>query len=262
MENMIYALKERIGNPSLFCGRKKELELLVNWAGNIPEELSESRALLGRRKSGKTAIMQRLFNILWNRNSNVIPFYIEVLNQDQWLLDFSVLYYQTFISQYLSFLTRTPLDQGNKPWRWDILEDMARQTGNQNILRSMEGFRDDIEKENIHYAQMSAFGAPASFSGYDNVFFVVMIDEIQYMTQYIFRDQDCTVRTRNLPGAFHGLVELKIAPMLVSGSYIGWMTEMIHEMFVGGRLKKTRISPKLEFEEGMKAIYRYSENYK
>ncbi|MCP4111680.1 MAG: hypothetical protein GY749_40185, partial [Desulfobacteraceae bacterium] len=262
MENMIYALKERIGNPSLFCGRKKELELLVNWAGNIPEELSESRALLGRRKSGKTAVMQRLFNILWNKNSNVIPFYIEVLDKDQWLLDFSNFYYRTFISQYLSFLTRTPLAGNNNPWRWDVLEDMARQAGNQNILRDMEGFRNDVEKEKVHDALMSAFGAPASFSGYDNVFFVVMIDEIQYMTKHIYYDRERKIREHNLPGAFHGLVELKTAPMLVSGSYIGWMTEMIHEMFVGGRLKKTRISPKLEFEEGMKAIYRYSENYK
>ncbi len=258
---MIYALEEKIGEPSLFCGRKQEMELLLNWALNIPGKISESRALLGRRKSGKTAVMQRLFNILWNKNSNVIPFYIEVLDQDQWLLDFSVFYYRTFMSQYLSFLARTPLAEDNKPWRWDVLEDMASKIGNQNILRSMEGFRDDVEKEKVHDAQMSAFGAPARFSGYDNVFFVVMIDEIQYMTRNIYYDRERRIRARNLPGAFHGLVELKIAPMLVSGSYIGWMTEMIHEMFVGGRLRKTRISPKLTFDEGMKAVYRYSEYY-
>ncbi|KPA13272.1 hypothetical protein MHK_006517 [Candidatus Magnetomorum sp. HK-1] len=28
---MIYALKERIGNPSIFCGRKREMKMLLNW---------------------------------------------------------------------------------------------------------------------------------------------------------------------------------------------------------------------------------------
>ncbi len=82
MENMTYALKERIGPPSLFCGRKKEMKFLMNWVNMIPREMSTSRALLGRRKSGKTAIMQRLFNILWNKHGPVIPFYFEVLDYD------------------------------------------------------------------------------------------------------------------------------------------------------------------------------------
>ena len=33
---MIYALKERIGDPSLFCGRKEQISLLMNWANKIP----------------------------------------------------------------------------------------------------------------------------------------------------------------------------------------------------------------------------------
>ncbi|TGO02002.1 hypothetical protein PN36_32260 [Candidatus Thiomargarita nelsonii] len=69
---MKYALKERIGDQSLFCGRKQEMDLL------IPRKMAKSRALLGRRKCGKSAIMQRLFNILWNKNGRVIPFYFEV----------------------------------------------------------------------------------------------------------------------------------------------------------------------------------------
>jgi hypothetical protein len=89
MQEMTYALKERIGAASLFSGRKQEMELLLDWAEKIPKEISKSRALLARRKSGKTAIMQRLFNILWNRKGTVIPFYIEISDQDQWLLDFA-----------------------------------------------------------------------------------------------------------------------------------------------------------------------------
>ncbi|MDM8525326.1 hypothetical protein QUF80_18300 [Desulfococcaceae bacterium HSG8] len=262
MEKDDYAFEERIGDPSLFCGRRQELSLLLNWTELIPRKLAESRALLGRRKSGKTAIMQRLFNILWNLDDKVIPFYFEVQQQDRWLLNFSDDYFRTFLSQYISFKTRLPLPKENRPWKWDTLSDMVSQLGNDKILKASEDFYDYFEKEDEHNAMCSAFGAPAEFTGYDDVFFVVMIDEIQYMTKHIFYDRERRICAHNLPGAFHGLSELKYAPMLVSGSYIGWMTQMIHEMFVGGRLKKTRVSPKLTFEEGMEAVFKYAEHHK
>ena len=259
MSDMIYALEERIGEPRLFCGRKREMELLLNWVSKIPKKLSKSRALLGRRKSGKTAIMQRLFNILWNRDSNVIPFYFEVQDQNRWLLHFSEDYFRTFLSQYLSFLTRTPLPWDSVLWDWDMLEGMARETDNTHILGRIETFRNYFEKENEHQTMNLAFGSPAYFAGCDRKFFVVMIDEIQYMTEYIYYDKARSVQAVNLPGAFHGLSELKFAPMLVSGSYVGWMTRMMRKMFVGGRLKQTSVSSKLMFSEGMEAISRYAE---
>jgi hypothetical protein len=262
MFGMTYPLKERIGDPSLFCGRKQEMELLLEWSENIPREISKSRALLGRRKSGKTAIMQRLFNILWNRNGRIIPFYFEVLDFDRWLLDFSDDYFRTFLSQYLSFKTRTLLPADNSPRKMAELKDISKTIGNQNVLRNIETFQEYYEAGKVDNAMNWAFGAPTRFAGEENVFFLVMIDEIQFMTKYIFRDRDYNVRAHNLPGAFHGLVESKIAPMLVSGSYIGWMTQMIHTMFVGGRLKQTEISPKLTFAEGMEAVYRYAEYYR
>ncbi|NIM12879.1 MAG: hypothetical protein GTO45_12200 [Candidatus Aminicenantes bacterium] len=259
---MTYTLKERIGDPSLFCGRKQEMELLLEWSENIPREISKSRALLGRRKSGKTAIMQRLFNILWNRNGRIIPFYFEVLDFDRWLLDFSDDYFRTFLSQYLSFKTRTLLPADNSPRKMAELKDIGKTIGNHNVLRNIETFQEYYEAGKVDNAMNWAFGAPARFAGEENLFFLVMIDEIQFMTKYIFRDREYNVRAHNLPGAFHGLVESKIAPMLVSGSYIGWMTQMIRTMFVGGRLKQTEISPKLTFAEGMEAVYRYAEYYR
>jgi hypothetical protein len=106
-----------------------------------------------------------------------------------------------------------------------------------------------------------AFSAPENFAITENVFFLVMIDEIQYMTEYLFRDKDYKVFAHRLPGAYHGLVESKIAPMLVSGSYVGWMVKMMREMFVGGRLKQTEIPSKLTFEEGLETVYRYADFY-
>ncbi len=258
-QDMRFVLEERIGEPALFCGRTREMALLMNWIGLIPKKMAKSRALLGRRKSGKTAVMQRLFNILWNRNGLVIPFYLEVLDRPQWLLDFSDRYFRTFLSQYVSFKTRTPLDKDNEPWDWSVLNDFVRDLKNERIRQKCGFFQEYLAKEDEHNTTHLAFATPAAFTGYDEVFFVVMIDEIQYMTEYIFYDRACTLKTERLPGEYHGLVELKFAPMMVSGSYVGWMRQMMQDIFVGGRLRGTPFSPCLTESEGMEAVYRYAE---
>ncbi|MCP4695669.1 MAG: hypothetical protein GY862_02300, partial [Gammaproteobacteria bacterium] len=258
---MKYALEERIGDPLLFCGRRQQMELLLKWAGMIPRKTAKSRALLGRRKSGKSAIMQRLFNILWNQNGAVIPFYFETQDRDQWLLEFVDAYYRTFASQYLSFKTRTILDQNNRPWKFAVLRDMAKEIKDEKLLKDMDFFQEDLEAERAGQALDWAFSAPGSLAGANNTFALVMIDEIQYMTKHVFWDKAHQVKAYNLPGGYHGLVESKIAPMLVSGSYIGWMVQMMREMFVGGRLKRTGIPSKLTPDEGLEAVYRYADFY-
>jgi len=75
---MQYPLPESIGNPDLLVGREKEFCLFNKWISRIPDRLSKSRAILARRKSGKTAIVERIFNRLWSDNGQVIPFYINI----------------------------------------------------------------------------------------------------------------------------------------------------------------------------------------
>ena len=98
-----YALKERIGNPDLFVGRKDELDFLNKWLANIPRELSKSTAILSRRKKGKTALVERFYNIIYHKNENVIPFYYEVREGNKWVVNFALDFYTNFLSQYLGF---------------------------------------------------------------------------------------------------------------------------------------------------------------
>ena len=84
---MDYVLEERIGNPDLFTGRKAELDYFLKWIGNIKERKSQSTAILARRKMGKTALMERLFNITFYKNDGVIPFYYEIKENDVGKLD-------------------------------------------------------------------------------------------------------------------------------------------------------------------------------
>ncbi len=100
----VYAMKERIGNPDLFTGRKRELKAHLEWVQKIEEECSKSIAILARRKSGKTALLHRLYNIIWNQRGNIIPFYIEMEERPKWIKDFSYEYYSSFLSQYYGFI--------------------------------------------------------------------------------------------------------------------------------------------------------------
>ena len=103
---MQYPLPEIIGDPDLLVGRKKEFALLDKWIGRIPKRAAKSRALLARRKSGKTAIVQRIFNRLWSENGRVVPFYISIEENRVWFPAFAIDFYRTFASQFISFLER------------------------------------------------------------------------------------------------------------------------------------------------------------
>ncbi len=106
LDVMRYPLPETIGDPDLLVGRKKEFARLDKWIGLIPRRGAKSRALLARRKSGKTAIVQRIFNRLWTESGRVVPFYINIRENRVWFPAFAVHYFKTFASQFISFLER------------------------------------------------------------------------------------------------------------------------------------------------------------
>ncbi|MCP4109985.1 MAG: hypothetical protein GY749_31430 [Desulfobacteraceae bacterium] len=101
-------LKEKIGNPELFTGRKRELTYFLNWTQGIKKEISLSTAILSRRKTGKTTLMQRLYNIIFEKNMGVIPFYYEVRKGKRWVVEFCQDFYLTYICQYIAFRTQKP----------------------------------------------------------------------------------------------------------------------------------------------------------
>jgi hypothetical protein len=103
---MEYAYEERIGNPDLFTGRKQELAYFLKWINDIKEKKSQSTAVMARRKMGKTAIMERLFNITFFKNDGVIPFYYEIKEVKMWVGDFCVDFFLTFIYHYIAYKTR------------------------------------------------------------------------------------------------------------------------------------------------------------
>ncbi len=90
---MQYPLQEKIGDPDLLVGRELEFNNFGKWLTLIPRKLSKSRVILARRKSGKTAFVQRIFNQLWSENGDVIPFYFDIAEKKIWYPNLAVKYY-------------------------------------------------------------------------------------------------------------------------------------------------------------------------
>ncbi len=259
---MQYPLAESIGNPDLLTGREKEFALLDKLISRIPDRLTKSHAILARRKSGKTTIVQRIFNRLWSENGQVIPFYINIKEQKIWLPDFAEKFYCTFASQYISFLERDP-----EPVAFPLTLKQIREYG---VSRSVRHFVIDADtmlnyrnNRKFDLLWQTAAEAPARYAQLYDRRILVMIDEFQNTGEYIYRDEECrTARDETIPGTWHDLSESKLAPMLVTGSYVGWLINIINTYLEAGRLKHIYINPYLTAENGLTAVYRYAEHYR
>jgi hypothetical protein len=258
---MHYPLPETIGNPDLFVGRHEEFERLNEWLEFIPKRLSISTVILARRKSGKTAILERVFNQLWSNNQlGVIPFYLSMSDKDYWVQDFALNYFQTFASHYISFFERNP----------DIVQELLsfeeiREYGVSNSIKLLVKDVDlllQFQKEGRPSPIWDrACSAPHRYATLYDQRILVIIDEFQYFSNHIYHDKVCTNLDKSMPGSYHKLVESKYAPMLVSGSYVSWIIKIMAEYLEAGRLDKFFISPYLTTDEGIRAVYKYAEHY-
>ncbi len=55
--------------------------------------------------------------------------------------------------------------------------------------------------------------------------------------------------------------ESKYAPMLVTGSYVGWLIKIAKKYLQAGRLSEIYMDPYLTPEKGLEAVYRYAEYF-
>ncbi|MDM8531386.1 hypothetical protein QUF63_09445, partial [Anaerolineales bacterium HSG25] len=101
LDGIEFAIKERVGEPENFIGRAYELEYLYGWANRIEAQLSKSMAFLGRRKIGKSLILERLYNILYSEQKGLIPFYYEFGEGQQtgkeFYQDFTIRFYMQVV---------------------------------------------------------------------------------------------------------------------------------------------------------------------
>jgi hypothetical protein len=254
---MEYALEERIGNPDLFVGRIKELAFFLKWINDIKQKKSKSTAILARRKMGKTAIMERLFNITFYKNDNVIPFYYEVKEGKKWVKDFCQDFFLTFIYQYIAFKTRKRVYLNSM---LDINFEKAKTVAESEGLGYLIGFIEKVEYaaqgEHVDNLWQMVRDAPKSIAFTRNEFIVQLIDEFQFLNAMIYWDKSKTNLAEDLAAGYLSTAESKLAPLLVSGSWVGWLMNLL-VMMLPARFKQRQLENMPE-DEAIEVIFKYS----
>ena len=249
-----YPLAEEIGDPDLFVGREKEMTHLLKWADGTKRRHSKSMGILSRRKKGKTALLQRFFNILYTRNDpQLIPLYYRIPEKRQPQLDFSRMFYRRQLSQYFAFTTRTPV-WVNQLLSFDELRDLA--SGDRHVaddLRRMEDILENAPGEAWEYARDAAHRISVA----RDVRILQILDEFQYMNKYVVSDDD-PERVELLCHSYMGTAESKFSPQIVAGSYIGWLTVILRHLTA--RYRRWNLKSLTDIE-ALKAVYNYAFAY-
>lgn len=225
-------LEERIGNPALFTGRKRELDSLLKWAEQIKTKLSKSKAVISRRKTGKSALMERLFNIVFAQNDEVVPFYFEIREASQWIADFAKEFFFTFISQYIAFKSRNP-EYFHYPDDYAILIETAQKEGLNYLVKYIQNFEYAEKRGYVDILWERARNAPRTIAKYKDERILQIIDEFQFINKYIYWDKEKQRKAKDLAGTYLGTAEYKNAPLLVCGSWVGWLMRDINKMLPG-----------------------------
>ncbi|HLP45990.1 MAG TPA: hypothetical protein VK469_08590, partial [Candidatus Kapabacteria bacterium] len=255
---MEYALEERIGNPDLFTGRKQELFYYLKWINEIKERKSQSTALLARRKMGKTAVMERLFNITYYKNDGVIPFYYEIKEINMWVVDFCRDFFLTLIYQYIAFKSRKPeyLNPEEKN-NFEKAKTAAVNEGLEYLIGMIEGVEYAVAHEQLGSLWETVRTAPHTIAARRKEFIVQLIDEFQFLNAMFYRDKDMKIPVNDLAGGYLSTAESKIAPLLVSGSWVGWLMNLLQMMLPSRfKYKPLKNMPK---DEAVEMVYKYSQ---
>ncbi len=251
MTALTFALAEEIGDPAFFMGRDQELKFYLDWVEGSKKLHSKSQALLSRRKKGKTALVQRLFNLIYSQNDPlVVPFFFRVQEEPLGKPAFGGIFYRAFLSQYLGFRLREP-KLINKTLDLDKLKELAAR--DQVLLDDIQGM-ERIAATDPDQVWSYAQAAPHRLATDQGIRIIQIIDEFQYLNRFVFNDASLQTQI-DLCHSYMGLAESKYAPLLVTGSYIGWLSTILTHMTA--RFEDRKLES-LTDEDALAAVYNYA----
>lgn len=252
---LIIALEEEIGEARLFTGRGKDLDFFLDWVDRVEKKIGNSQVILARKRRGKTALVQRLFNILYTQNNpRIIPFYFRVPEGKMSTLDYCKHFSRSMLSQILGFRQRKPEYVKNPP-RWEQLESLL--VNEEALLDHYQGLNHAFAKGNSSDAWELAREAGHHLSIVMDVRIIQIIDEFQFLNKFFYRDENYATKD-NLATFYQKTGSSKVSPQIITGSYVGWLTRIVNHMV--GRYFHYYLEG-LPNEEALACVRAYSEVY-
>src|SRR6056297_1665727 len=255
-EKRVYALPEIIGNTDLFVGRKKEFDFFLgDWYKYLEKNFPQNQAIISRRKKGKTAFLQRLFNIFWsgclteNKTLTVIPFYHSITDSPQSLGEFVLDFFTNFIKAYASYEQK---DQSILE-RLIMFEQLGEYIPDQFLKNTYEVLKQYNEQKKYRLMWSVISKLPASVARVKKIKILQIIDEFQNINGFIY-DQDGK-KCDWMSGTYMQVAEFREAPMIVSGSEVHWLLRIVSSLT--GRFQVYNLE-NLPENEAKEAIERYA----
>jgi hypothetical protein len=260
-EKIVYALPEIIGNTDLFVGRKKEFDFFLgDWYKYLEKNFPQNQAIISRRKKGKTAFLQRLFNILWStcleKNNNAItaiPFYVSVKDSPVSLEEFSLDFFTRFCKCYQSYKSRdkTLLERAIS---FGEIKEFIEDKELLRLHRTMTSY-----KEEKRWGAMweLACETPASIARINHEKIIQIIDEFQNINEFIYDQHGKAIE--KMSGIYMQVAEMREAPVIVSGSEVHWLLRIVSSLTGRFQVYNLENLPEDEAKEAMEKYAEFSE---
>ena len=217
-----------------------------------------SYALIGLRRTGKTAIMHKTFNRLFHEQDRVLPVYIsfaQYLNRPEPIgaYEFAEEYFAGYVRSYLAFRYRQP----QLHYRKAGLEDLryfARDVSDKFMAELFRSYdREPVNKRAAAHSRMQwVINFPKGYAWDYDIPTAMFVDEFQVLTRVHNPDDN---RIRNLADSFQHASETRYAPMLVSGSSVSMMVQDALGGLLSGRFQSWHLKP-LSQEYAIDLIFR------
>ncbi|MCP4146686.1 MAG: hypothetical protein GY757_02955, partial [bacterium] len=145
-----------------------------------------------------------------------------------------------------------PEDKNN----FKIVKAIAAKEGLSHLTGFISSVEYAIRHEHIDNLWETVRTAPQNIAGRQEEFIVQMIDEFQFLNARIYWDKEKKNLADSLAGGYLGTAESKVAPLLVSGSWVGWlMNELMSMLPSRFRYEYLENMPQ---DEAVEMIYKFS----
>lgn len=259
MDNCIEPLEDFTRN--LFVNRDEEFRLCRKWADNIPNRHANSWALVGRRRTGKTAILVKFFNELFYKQDRIVPVFITFAHyahrrEPISFYDFAREYFGGYFRCYLAFRYRMPMlvrTNAEIPTALKVAEEMKDDYALE-IHNMYEELRNQNDMAAAHGLAQWVINFPRGYSAVKNIPAAIMVDEFQLLTNAFDPVQNLG---RDLTDSFQRAAETAWAPLLLSGSAVTLLVEQALGGLLAGRVS-TRFLRPLSREHALDLVFRYA----
>ncbi len=250
-----------------FTDREESIGRLVKMAALTPRDITVSTSVVGRRRLGKTAVLEAVYNRLFWEQDVVVPIYFVFEAKPVTSTEFAEAYFTNFLRQFIAFRRKDDGMVREQRGKLPELVQMARESGEESLIVRAEifmDFREHVEMPGVlHQLIECAIHGPRHVMEYNRGKWLpetpifVMLDEFQEVLKIYYTGGT----PADAVGMFQWAVEGRKCPHIVTGSAIRLINqEVLGTGALFGRFDYIEFPP-LEDIYGLELVDRLAAKY-